>query len=137
VLDADQEAGPRGAVGHRGDAQRVPERDAVLAVVEQLDLGRLPGLDRGAQPRDLSPVGADALRKAAVAAQDLLPGIAGDPAEGVVGEDDRRVAQGAVADEHPRVRGRDGRREQFGAHPSVRGALLILVHDGSCIGMPL
>ncbi len=96
-------------VEDRRDEEAVPERLARLLVVLEVDLDRDPALDRVAHPGDVVAVGLGTLQEAAVAAEDLVPGVAGELREGVVDEDDRFVGLVRVGDQHRHPRRPHGR----------------------------
>jgi hypothetical protein len=95
----------------RRDEQRVPERPAVLLVVQHLDrdVGAVP--QRGAHHRNRLGIGAGPLHEPAVAPHHLLGRVAGELEEGVVGEDDRVVRQVRVGDQHRHAGHLDSREE--------------------------
>lgn len=90
---------PVGAV-LRADAQAVPERRAIPAVVEKVDLDGLASLDRPANPPNRPRIGARPLKEPAIAAKGLHSGIAGLLLEARTDEHDRIVRQGRVGDHH-------------------------------------
>ncbi len=103
------EAEPGLAVGLGTEA--VPEQRAVLAVVAQVDLDRGRCAYRRTDLRHRLGVGFRSLQEAAVAAQDLVARVAGEPAERVVGEHHRVVVLARVGDDH-RHAGRPHRRHE-------------------------
>ena len=100
-----------------GDAQQVPERRAVLAVVEDLALEDPAARERDRDLPDGVAVGAGALDEAAVGAQDLGGGIADQPLEGGAHVDDRRFRIGGVGDDDAVV----GHVECRGLEPFLGG----------------
>ncbi len=78
-----------------------------------LDAARLP--HRGTDGGDGGRIGQRPLQKAAVAAEDLVPRIAGEAAERRIGEDDRVIQQTRIGDDHGHPRRPDGGREGIGA----------------------
>ena len=82
------------------EEQGVPERRAVGLVVHDVDRHRALFLDRAVQLGHGGAVGVGPLQETAVAAQDLLDGIAGQVDEGAVGEHDRIVFLARIGDQH-------------------------------------
>ena len=115
-LHADEVGQRAVAVVDRRHRHLVPERGAVLAVVEQGDGDRLLRRQRPAQLRHRGPVGRRALQEAAVAAGDLVHRVAGDPGERRVDPDQRVVRQCRVADRERDVGGQHGPVPQAGQH---------------------
>ncbi|SOR28035.1 protein of unknown function [Methylorubrum extorquens] len=101
------------------DRHAVPERRAVLAVIEQLALER-PA--RGeSRPHRLKHrrIGEGTLQHAAILTVEFLAGIAREPEKGAVGPDDRVVAPPRIGDHHRRRAGLEGCREDL--HRDARG----------------
>ena len=96
------------AVEHRRDGQLVPEGGAVLAVVQQRRGDRLLLAQRLAELLHPGGVGGRALQEPAVAADDLLGAVAGDPGEGRVDPDQGVVGLAGVGDGEGDVGGDDG-----------------------------
>lgn len=112
-LNADEVGDETGFIADGGDGKAVPERGAVLAVVEQLD-GDFPLLADGAPEEvDGGGVGFGALEEAAVAAEDFGDGIAGEPLKAGVDVDERLVGQAGVGDGDAFGTGGEGTVLQF------------------------
>ena len=90
----------------RPEMQGVPESAAVLAVVQQFDDRDLFALDRAAHGLNLFAIGAAPLEEAAIATEDFVLVIAGQLAEGAIGEDDGIVVLVGIgeADRHAGLR---------------------------------
>jgi hypothetical protein len=101
------------AVDDLRDRERVPERRAVLAVVEQLRAHRVTALERLAQPPHRGAVGARALKEPAVAADDLAGRVPGHPLEGGVNPDQGVVRPARVGDGERHRRGDQRPRGQL------------------------
>ena len=99
----------------RADEQRVPERRAVLAVVEDLDRDR-PRLGQGLLDlADGAAVGERALEEAAVPAVDLFAAVAREVEKGAVGEGDGVVGPVRIGDDHRHPGHLDGGEEHVAA----------------------
>ena len=85
---------------NRADVQRIPERRAILAVVEHVDVDRLLGCDRGSHLGDGDGVGVLTLQEAAVASDDLGALVTGQRLEGLVGKHDRVIRLSRIGDHH-------------------------------------
>lgn len=83
-----------------GDHDSVPEPRTVLAVIQQVERDAAVLGDGVAQADDVVRAGVGALEEAAVAADDLRGGVARQPLESGVDEDDGVVGQARVADGH-------------------------------------
>ncbi len=127
-----------GGVADRCQQQPVPERRAVLAMVADVDFYRAGRTHRRPDPGDNLRVGFRTLEEAAVAADDLLPGVAAQAAEGVVGEDDGIIVQPRVGDDHRHAGSPHGGDEriilsrqpqQIGADPEAVALYLMLSAD--------
>ena len=103
------------AVPYRGQQQAVPERLAGLAVVADVDFDALHRGDGRANACHRRRVGLRPLQEAAVAADDLLPRVAGEAAERIVGEDHRVVVRAGVGDDHRHPRGAHRGCERVGS----------------------
>jgi len=128
ALDADEVGQHLPGVEHRGNQQLIPEGRAVLAVVADGGDALAPlgdGLANGVEPR---LVGVVAVQEAAVAADHLVGGVAGDVGEGRVGVDDGHVLGLGIDDDDALAGGLDGVVAQ--AHRRLGLAQVALAADG-------
>mmetsp|Transcript_19410 Transcript_19410/g.37467 ORF Transcript_19410/g.37467 Transcript_19410/m.37467 type:complete len:402 (+) Transcript_19410:1409-2614(+) len=122
-LHADVEPGVVVGVADRSQREHVPEGSTALGVVHQTHRTLLPETDGLADLRHGARVRARALQEAAVAAQNLLPGVLGEVQEALRGKHDGAVRQRGVRNDEvlldalqrggqvqPRPGPRDGRR---------------------------
>ena len=97
LLEADV-VGELPPVVQRCESHPIPERRAVLPVVEQLHRDRFLVVDCLAHPRDCLLVGVRALQQPAVAPQHLLDVVTGQVGVALIGIDEGVVRQGGVGD---------------------------------------
>jgi hypothetical protein len=83
-------------------------------VVLNVDLDGFDASDSLADLRDGRGIGLRPLEETTVAAEYLRPAIPAEPAERVVGEDDRVVGQAWIGDDHRHPRGAYRRDERIG-----------------------
>ena len=106
-LDPDVVGDPAGLVDDRADHHLVPERGAVAPVVAQ-DRGHGAPLGEGrADARHRDRVGVRTLQEPAVATEDLLRRVAGEPGERAVHPDERVVVAERVGDREREVAAED------------------------------
>jgi hypothetical protein len=87
-------------IPNRADEQRIPERRAVLAVVQDIDRDALLGFDGATDLGNAVLVGLRPLQKAAVPADQLLGVETRKVAERGIGKDDRIVGLAGIGDDH-------------------------------------
>ena len=112
-LNADQVGDEAGFITDGGDGEAVPERGAVLAVVQQLDGDFALFADGAPEEVDGGGIGFGTLEESAVAAEDFGDGIAGEPLEAGIDVDERLVGQSGVGDGDAFGAGGEGAVLQF------------------------
>ena len=123
-------------VAHRADDKLVPERRAILAIVQQFELDMIIiANERFAKLIDISWVCIWALEKAAIAADDFFGGVAGEIKEGEIGKNDRVVRLVRIAHDHRHARALDGYQRKFAA--SGRQTFLCCCWRIAWKGLPL
>lgn len=93
------------AVANRGDRKMVPERSAILAVVQHGNVAGASLADRGAHLGNRLRVRPRALQKAAVMPVNLARGVAADVLKGRIMVDDRIVGKVRVRDDNAGIGG--------------------------------
>lgn len=112
-LNADQVGDDAGVIADGSDGEAVPERGAVLAVVQQLDGDFALFADGAPEEVDGGGIGFGTLEESAVAAEDFGDGIAGEPLEAGIDVDERLVGQSGVGDGDAFGAGGEGAVLQF------------------------
>lgn len=112
-LNADQVGDEAGFITDGGDGEAVPERGAVLAVIEQLDGNFALFADGAPEEVDGGGIGFGTLEESTIAAEDFGDGIAGEPFEAGIDVDERLVGQSGVGDGDAFGAGGEGAVLQF------------------------
>lgn len=107
-LDADEMGQSAGLVTYRGDHQFVPERGAVLAIVDQSQMAVAPFPDGPADFLDGLGIGLRSLQNTGAFSKDFLRPVAGDPGERRIGVNDGIARFQGIGDDDPHTGGLHG-----------------------------
>ena len=123
-LNADEVGDAAGGVAEGADRQGVPERRAVLLIVDEDDAAPGPATNRLANRVEFRRRRVRPLEEAAVAADDFLVRVAGQLLEPAVAVDDRVVRPGRVRHDQPEGHGLDRPDAHAGPIVESGGALV-------------